>query len=98
MVTEQATSWLYATATQLVPAFAERKIQASWAGLRPKTPDSHPIVGFLPSWENVLIAAGHNSVGVILSAITGQSVAEMITTGIVPPLFRPFSAERFLPQ
>ncbi len=97
-VTEQATSWLYATATQLVPALATSKIHATWAGLRPKTPDSHPIIGFLPVWENVLIAAGHNSVGVILSAITGQGVAEMITTGVVPPLLRPFAVERFLPK
>ncbi len=94
-VTEQATAWLYETATQLVPTLRESKIQASWAGLRPKTPDSHPIVGFLPPWENVLIAAGHNSVGVILSAITGQGIAEMITTGVIPLLFRPFSPERF---
>lgn len=97
-VTAQATSWLYATATQLVPTLAEQKIQASWAGLRPKTPDSHPILGFLPPWENVLIAAGHNSVGIILSAITGQGIAEMVETGIVPPLFRPFTLERFLPK
>ena len=97
-VTDEATSWLYETATQLIPALKESKIQASWSGLRPKTPDSHPIIGFLPPWENVLIAAGHNSVGVILSAITGQGIAEMTTTGVVPPLFRPFSAERFLPK
>ena len=94
-VTEQATSWLSETATQLVPALRESKIQASWAGLRPKTPDSHPIVGFLPPWKNVLIVAGHNSVGVILSAITGQCIAETITTGVVPILLQPFSLERF---
>ncbi len=96
MVTEQATSWLYTTATQLVPTLAASKIQASWAGLRPKTPDNHPILGFLPPWENVLIAAGHNSVGIILSAITGQGIAEIVETGIVPPLFRPFTVERFV--
>jgi glycine oxidase len=95
-VTEQATSWLYSTATRLIPSLAGRQIQATWAGLRPKTPDNHPILGFLPPWENVLIAAGHNSVGIILSAITGQSLAELITTGQIPPLIQPFSAERFL--
>ncbi len=95
-VTEQGTARLYETATQLIPILHESRPQAAWAGLRPKTPDSHPIVGFLPSWENVLIAAGHNSVGVILSALTGQGVAEMITTGKVPLLWRPFSVERFL--
>ena len=94
-VTEQGTAWLSATATRLVPALAESKLQAAWAGLRPKTPDSHPILGPLAPWENVLVAAGHNSVGIILSAITGQCIAEMVTTGHVPPLIRPFSAQRF---
>ena len=95
-VTEQGTSWLYATAIQLMPTLAGQSIQASWAGLRPKTPDNHPIVSLLPPWENVLIAAGHNSVGIILSALTGQGVAEMITTGITPLLWQPFSVERWV--
>jgi glycine oxidase len=95
-VTEEGTSRLYTTATRLIPALSESKMLAAWAGLRPKTPDSHPIVGFLAPWENVLIAAGHNSVGIILSALTGQYVAEMITTGDTPPLIKPFSPERFL--
>ena len=95
-VTEQGTAWLYETATRLIPMLTESKIQATWAGLRPKTPDSRPILGFLAPWENVLIAAGHNSVGIILSAITGQCMAEMVTTGQMPPLIQPFSVERFL--
>ncbi len=95
-VTEQGTSWLYETATGLVPSLLESKIQATWAGLRPHTPDNHPIVSFLPPWENVILAAGHNSVGMILSALTGQAVAEMITRGTVPLLWRLFSVERFL--
>ncbi len=95
-VMEECSSRLYATAIRLLPTLAEGKIQAAWAGLRPKTPDSHPIVDFLAPWENVLVAAGHNSVGIILSAITGQSVAEMVMTGNTPPLMQPFSMERFV--
>ena len=94
-VTEQGTSWLATTAARLVPALGGSKIQAAWAGLRPKTPDSHPILGSLPPWENVLLAVGHNSVGIILSAITGQCIAEMVATGHTPSLIQPFSAERF---
>ena len=96
-VTEQGTAWLHATATRLIPTLKEASIQAAWAGLRPKTPDSHPILGSLPSWQNVLIAAGHNSVGIILSAITGQCIAEMAATGEIAPLIQPFSVDRFLP-
>ncbi|MBV9613851.1 MAG: glycine oxidase ThiO [Ktedonobacteraceae bacterium] len=92
----EGTSWLYATATRLLPTLVGGKVQAEWASLRPKTPDSHPIVDFLVPWENVLVAGGHNSVGIILSAITGQCVAEMVLTGKTPPLMRPFSMRRFL--
>ena len=94
-VTEQASSWLSSSAARLAPTLGESKIQAAWAGLRPKTPDSHPILGSLPPWENVLVAAGHNSVGIILSVITGQCIAEMLTTGHTPPLIQSFSVERF---
>ncbi|MBA2677754.1 MAG: glycine oxidase ThiO [Ktedonobacteraceae bacterium] len=95
-VTRQGTAWLASTAARLVPALAESKIQAAWAGLRPKTPDNHPILGSLPPWENVLVAAGHNSIGIILSALTGQCIAEMLVAGSPPPLIQPFSIERFL--
>ncbi len=94
-VTEPGTSWLATTAARLAPALAGSKVQAAWAGLRPRTPDSHPILGSLPPWENVLLAAGHNSVGIILSAITGHCIAEMLTTGSPPALIQPFSFERF---
>ncbi len=88
---------LYETAQRLIPSLSEGKIQMAWSGLRPRTPDSHPIVDFLAPWENVLVAAGHNSVGIILSAITGQCVVEMVATGHRQPIMQPFGIERFLP-
>jgi glycine oxidase len=94
-VTEQGTTWLSTTAIRLVPELASSQVTATWAGLRPKTPDSQPILGALPSWENVTIAAGHNSVGIILSAITGQRIAELVKTGKAQQIIRPFSIERF---
>lgn len=94
-VTEQGTDWLCATAIRLVPELANSRVIAAWGGLRPKTPDSQPILGALPDWENVTIAAGHNSVGIILSAITGQGIAELVRTGCVPEIIRAFSIERF---
>jgi glycine oxidase len=77
-------------ATQLLPALAHCSIQRMWAGLRPKTPDSRPLLGPIPSWENVVIASGHGGFGVLLSAITGETVAELVTTGRVPEVIRPF--------
>lgn len=97
-VTEQGTTWLYETATKFVPDLAESKKEAVWAGLRPSTPDRWPILGTAPNWQNVTLATGHNSVGIILSAITGKVIAELITSGHTPEIIRPFSLERFETQ
>ena len=48
-----------------------------WAGLRPKSPDGLPIIGPAPGWENVMLASGHGSVGILLSGLTGQMVTDM---------------------
>jgi glycine oxidase len=94
-VAQEGTTWLLDRATRLVPVLHESEIEARWAGLRPRTPDSQPILGAVPPWENVLVATGHNSVGIILSAITGQCIAEMAITGRAPAIIQPFSIERF---
>ena len=94
-VIEQGTKWLLESAMRLVPELANSGVIAVWGGLRPKTPDSQPIIGRLPGWENVVVVAGHNSVGIILSAITGESVAELVGMGSGPEVIRGFSVERF---
>lgn len=93
--TEKGISWLRETATRLMPTIQERASVSAWAGLRPGTPDKRPILGPAPHWTNVTLAVGHNSVGIILSAITGQTVAEAVITGCTPEIIRPFSFERF---
>ncbi|GCE31063.1 glycine oxidase ThiO [Dictyobacter alpinus] len=94
-VTPQATERLYNTALRLLPSLSSQNISRSWAGIRPTTPDKCPIIGPIPGWENLLVATGHNSVGIILSPVTGQSIAEYVTTGHLPQLIQPFGLERF---
>ncbi|HEU5383135.1 MAG TPA: FAD-dependent oxidoreductase [Ktedonobacteraceae bacterium] len=94
-VTAEGVSWLQTAAARLVPALANCQVQRAWAGLRPRTLDARPILDWLPGWEKVLLATGHNSVGLLLSGITGQGVAQMLTTGQIPELFRPFTLQRF---
>jgi glycine oxidase len=93
--TEEGLQSLRAIAYRLCPALGECTMQRAWAGLRPGTPDSRPVVGPLPGWDNVLLAAGHNSLGIALSPITGQTIAETIISGRVPEMIQPFSIERF---
>lgn len=92
--TREGISWLQTTACRLVPALHTSSIEQAWAGLRPKTPDMQPLLGPISTWENVTVAVGHNSVGIILSPITGQAIAETVLTGHVPAIIRPFSPAR----
>lgn len=95
-VTVDGVIWLLETAMKLTPMLRKSAVEALWAGLRPKTPDGQPILGAAPNWENVTLATGHNSVGVLLSAITGQSVAELVATGRTPGIIAPFAPARFM--
>lgn len=88
-------SWLLNAATRLSQALESCTIDRMWAGLRPKTPDNQPILGPAPEWENVTLAVGHGSVGIMLSAITGQTIAELILTGQTPQMLLPFALTRF---
>jgi len=94
-VTDEAMKALRDVAIRFVPTLEQCDMETAWAGLRPGTPDKHPILGPAPGWENVTLAVGHNSVGIILSPITGRTIAEIVTTGHTPEMIRPFSLERF---
>jgi glycine oxidase len=89
-------AWLLSSAIQLVPELEHAVIAAIWAGLRPWSQDSYPILGKAPGWENVILATGHGAGGFELSAITGKAIAELITTGETPALIQPFGLERFI--
>jgi glycine oxidase len=94
-ITVDGVVWLLETARKLAPMLGQSSVEALWAGLRPKTPDGQPILGAAPNWENVTLATGHNSVGVLLSAITGQCIAELVATGRTPGIIAPFVQTRF---
>src|SRR2546421_1293477 len=94
-LTASGVAWLLTTAERLLPGLAGATIDQMWSGLRPKTPDYLPILGKAPNWQNVTLAAGHGSIGIALSAITGWSIAELVTTGNGPEMLVPFSVERF---
>ena len=90
-------TWLLNTAVRLTPVLESCTLDQMWAGLRPRTPDNQPILGPAPGWENVTLAVGHGSVGIMLSAITGQTIGELIIKGEVPQILQPFSLTRFPP-
>jgi D-amino-acid dehydrogenase len=49
----------------------------TWAGLRPVTPDTLPIVGRPARYDNLILAGGHAMLGLSLGPITGRIVADL---------------------
>lgn len=58
-----------------------------WSAWRPMTPDGRPFIDFAPKFRNVLVAAGHNMIGMSTGPGTGRLVAELLTGE--PPHFDP---------
>jgi D-amino-acid dehydrogenase len=52
--------------------------EEEWWGWRPMTHDGLPVIDFAPAAANVLIAAGHNMLGLSMATATGKLVAEML--------------------
>lgn len=66
-----------------------------WAGWRPMTPDSLPIIDRSPAFANVFIAAGHNMLGLSMAPATGLLVSELLC-GQTPHLEqKPYRVGRF---
>jgi D-amino-acid dehydrogenase len=53
-------------------------VEEEWFGWRPMTPDSLPIIDRSPVMSNVIIAAGHNMLGLSMAPATGKLVAELL--------------------
>jgi D-amino-acid dehydrogenase len=66
-----------------------------WVGMRPITPDGLPILGRLPTCDNVFVATGHQMLGVTLAPSTGKAMAQLIVEGRSEVDLEPFAATRF---
>lgn len=66
-----------------------------WAGERPATPDSLPVIAPAPRDDGAFLAFGHGHLGLTLGPVTGKIVADLIA-GRAPLLpLEPFAATRF---
>ncbi|WP_328995482.1 FAD-dependent oxidoreductase [Kribbella sp. NBC_01245] len=64
-----------------------------WVGPRPCTPDGLPLIGATAS-PRVYAAGGHGMWGITLGPVTGQLLAETMTTGRRPAELAPFNPLR----
>jgi glycine oxidase len=96
--TVRGVAFLLDAAARLMPSLAQAAFDSAWAGLRPASADGLPILGPLPGWENVHVAAGHFRNGILLAPITGEIVAQSVLNRAPHPLLAPFHADRFAPE
>lgn len=81
-------------AHELVPGITELPLVETRAGLRPGSPDNAPLLG-PTALDGLLVATGHFRNGVLLTPVTGDAMAHVLTTGELPAEARPFSPLRF---
>ena len=82
-------------ATRLAPELEKARIEETWAGLRPDSPDHLPILG-PTDLPGLLIATGHFRSGMLLAPITARLIREWVTTEEVSFDWDRLSPMRFL--
>ncbi len=66
-----------------------------WSGFRPNTPDTLPIIERNDAYANLILATGHDTLGMTHSLITGKLVSEIVD-GRKPSVdLEPFRLSRF---
>ena len=82
-------------ALELAPDLAHARVEETWAGLRPDSPDHLPILG-PTDIDGLLIATGHFRSGIVLTPITARLIREWVTQQSVSVDWERFSPLRFV--
>jgi glycine oxidase len=85
---------ILSAAIELAPGLANARIEETWAGLRPDSPDHLPILG-PTDLDGLLMATGHFRSGILLTPITGRLIREWVTEQTVSVDWERFSPLRF---
>jgi glycine oxidase len=85
---------ILSAAIELAPELANARIEETWAGLRPDSPDHLPILG-PTDLDGLLVATGHFRSGILLTPITARLIREWVTQQRVSVDWDRFSPMRF---
>ena len=90
-VTEEGIRAVVQGVIRLCPALKSAEARRTWAGLRPMTPDGLPILGKEPAVDGLWYATGHGRNGILLAAISGVLMAQLINgeAPLLAPVMRP---------
>lgn len=83
-------------ALRLAPRLADATLREIRVGLRPASRDGKPMLGRVPGAENVHLATGHGSNGLLLGPYSAALVADQLLGEPDPAYLPSFSVDRFL--
>ena len=92
--TAEGVGGLLQFAQSIVPCLKEATFECAWAGLRPRSIDGLPYLGYVADYENLLMAAGHYRDGLQLSPITARLIRQLICGETTDLSLEPFSCSR----
>jgi len=95
-VTAGAVHDLLHDAMSVLPVTSELILAETCAGLRPGTPDNGPILGRCGP-DGLLVATGHYRNGILMSPVTADAAAALLTGQPPAPEWAPFTPARFTP-
>jgi glycine oxidase len=88
---------LIQTAAALWPPIAHAEIVETWAGLRPGSIDTLPLLGPVDAAGRQYLAAGHFRNGILLAPATARAISRAVR-GLAPEIdLSPFDPHRFRP-
>jgi glycine oxidase len=93
--TQDGIDKLKRTAAEILPMLAGLEPASAWAGLRPMSSDLHPILGVDPDEPRLFYATGHSRNGILMTPITGECTAALLTGEASPVDISVFSISRF---
>jgi glycine oxidase len=93
-VTREACRRLVAEAARIIPALAQWRIAEMWAGLRPRTPDSAPVLG-MSGIAGLYVAGGQFRNGILFAPAVAEAISALILKEKIRPEIRAFDPRRF---
>jgi glycine oxidase len=86
-------SVLRGIASRAIPALANALVVDHWAGLRPMSLDTHPILGADPDAPALVYACGFSRNGILFAPWAAERLARVLV-GEAAPALEPFRVDR----
>lgn len=80
-ITEKRVKAIFDGAKEFLNIPENIKVHETWRGLRPCTPDGLPVIGWAKGYSNLMLAAGHQMLGLQTGLGTGQLVSDLMMNG-----------------